>query len=219
MKNIRRFSTIALLLCIAAFTLSACDILVTWPTKIVNIKGNINGYLGQDVILDGVVREHINIPDYSASFRIDDGTGSMVILDTGTPPPITSKVAFKGVVKRIVVDDMDDVAVQKRYAMSIFGPRFGIDAMKAVIAAGIFIVGIAAIIWALNISVFKWALPVRGPERARALSNAMSYPAMLLLAVFVALFLFSGYSSIPLYILAAFGGIVAVLGIIFSIIG
>ena len=217
MREGNKISITVALLCIIAFVFSACDAVVIWPTKIARIKDRGPEYLGREVIVQGIVKEHVvgisEISEYDASFHIDDGTGIMIVLDRGTPPVVMSRMGVKGIVKRVIINSMEELAIQKLQPVPMFGPT----SRDLVMAGAFLIVGLAGIIWAFNVTLFKWAMPRRDPEGARTLSNAVSYPVMLIFLVFLGLFLYRGYSDIPFWLLAGFAGVAVLVGIIFSI--
>ncbi len=217
MRDVSRLLIIIALLCAVTVAISACGVVIERPTKIGKITSRGPDYLGQEVILEGTVKELVaGVPeliDYPGAFRLDDGTGDMIVLATGASPIVADELAVRGIVKRIIADGEEKLALQLQMTLlRTVGP----NSLDYAIAFGAFIGGFIVIIWALNLSVFNWALPKKRPEGARTLSNIWSYGALFVYFWLCILFLFRGYNVIPVYILASFAGFVLLIGIVFA---
>lgn len=215
MANLKRWPGASMLVFIIIAALAACGV-VTRPDRISEIKGKATKYLGKEVILEGIVKEHLTgipeLSDFEGSFRIEDGTGDMIVLDTGVPPPINRELGVKGIVKRLVIDNKEELALQKIRPLPVLGPT----TMDWVLSGVVFLIGLGVIIWAFTRTLFKWSLSRKDPSGARNLSNVCSYGAVFLLVILLILFVFRGYSYVPIWILMGFGGIIILSGIIFS---
>jgi len=195
------------LICISIFVFSSCET-IKIPTNISKLKNNSSKYLGKEVVVEGIVKDHIvDIPEltekgWNASFILNDKTDTIKVLDTGNPPIIGDNIAVKGIVKRMILNQSEELVLEKKATVPSFMP----DTFDWVITIVIFIIGFMMIYWWFNVMVFRCALAVNGDANgAKNLSNVLSLVILLVFILLVALFLFRGLSNIPIYILLTFG--------------
>jgi len=211
MLKVSKFLVMVILIIFVAIMLSSCGVVWTRPTSIAKIKSGGADYVGSEVIVQGLVNEYITgipeLSDYDGSYRIDDGSGSIIVLAKGTPPIKMTREAVKGIVKKVVINNVEDVAIQKLEIKSLVG-TFG-NTLDWIIAVLVFIGGILVVIYVYAITLFKMNLYSKGPEDARTVSNTASALAFFALIVIIPIVLYRGYSYIPfvlygLYFLVAF---------------
>ncbi len=210
MPKVVRFLAMSMMLCLMVMLLSSCGIIWTRPTSIAKIKSGSTDYLGTEVIVQGEVKEHImgvpELTEYDGSYRIDDGTDSIIVLARGIPPTRMTMESVKGIAKKVTINNVDDIVIQKLIPMPVVG-LLG-NTFDHIVAIGVFIVGLLIIVFVYLIACYKMRQNTVGPSQARVDSNSLGAIMCFALIFIIALALPRGYSNIPfvfygLYFLAA----------------
>jgi hypothetical protein len=211
MLKVSKYLVMAILICFVVMMLSSCGVVWIRPISIAKIKSSGSRYNEQEVIVQGLVSEHIteisDIADYDGSYRIDDGSGSIIILAKGMPPIKMTTEAVRGIVKKVTINGVEDKAIQKLEIKNTVG-TFG-NTLDWIIAAIVLIAGILVVIYVYAIALYQMNLYSKGPDGARTISNTASALALFALIVMIPIVLYRGYSYIPfalygLYFLVAF---------------
>jgi hypothetical protein len=85
-------------------TLTACDYLPVGFTDIAEVSANPAAFEGRDVKIRGKVADVTKIPLIDiATYTLEDGTGSLVVLGPPELPKMGERIAIRGRVESLVI--------------------------------------------------------------------------------------------------------------------
>jgi hypothetical protein len=203
-------------MCLSILFLSSCGI-IGIPTKIQDILNKPDEYLGREVVVQGTSRQSYEILPGKTAYDLDDGTGIIPVLAGGTPPPGGKELAIKGLVRRITISQSEQKIVLELLETMRPIER---ETKDWVVAIGMFlVVGVLAVPYVCSIQFFRCLLPRRGPDSAKTAVDATTAVVFAILAALLILFLYRGYSVVPIYFLAGFTLLLVIFAIVLILLG
>jgi hypothetical protein len=199
----QRKKIVLLLIIFMIASLTGCE-LIGRPTRIGAIFNEPNKYIGKEVVVEGRSQQSYEINGEPA-YDLEDGTGVIPVLYSGTPPRMNERLTIRGQVQSIEPPyEGRTLALRVLRILPPTQPQTR-DYVLAILIAIIGGFGIVPAVY--SVCVFRYLLHRREPEGAKAASNVWLVIFWFVLLILCVLFILRGYSLTPVYLLFGFVGL------------